>query len=564
MTKKLRRIYQLIPVAFQKKSLRYTLFSIVNVFFDLLSVAYMIPLFVFILDKEQMPAFLKDISFFDEAYLLHWMAGILLLFILKNYIQVAIIKFQSKLVFDIATSLSSSLAKRLLGSPLQYFQHLNKGKEIQKIQMAGTDFSNHILLSLNTVFTELTVISIIGTVSFILYPKFSILIFLIAGLCLFALFLIRKKKIQKVSRSIRTSYAKATSHLLNIIDGFLEIKSLKKESFFEEQYQGTLQEFNNNFAILKKHQNSNAKYLEVFIILGLCLFLYYLNELDFLANEKVLLISYIAGVSLKLFPSLNKLILAYTNYRSYNYTLEVLSKKYETISEFDTELTFQESISLEDISFSYNENFVLLKDINLTLKRGEIVGIKGRSGIGKTTLLYLTMGFLFPKNGRVLIDNQAAKIRGSIFPFVGYVPQQPFLFQGSLLNNIVMGSRAEDINYELIESLTETLQLTSFVAQLEQGLNTPISHNSISVSGGQKQRIALMRALYHEPQLLILDEVTNQLDEALEMEILRYLKRYALEKNIAIMLVSHGSEIANVCERMYQVTQHTLKEITID
>ena len=190
--------------------------SILNVFFDLLSIAYLIPLFIFILDKEQMPDFLKSLPFFEDGYILHWVVGIVVLFMLKNYIQIAIIKFQSKLVFDIATSLSSSLAKNLLNAPLQEFQQVNKGKELQKTQMAGTDFSNHILLSFNSLFTELTVIGVIAIVSFMLYPLISVLVFFILGLCLIALYAIRKKKIQHVSTSIRTSYSEATSHLLNI------------------------------------------------------------------------------------------------------------------------------------------------------------------------------------------------------------------------------------------------------------------------------------------------------------------------------------------------------------
>ena len=123
MIKKIKSIYKLIPDKFQKKSIRYMTLSIANVFFDLLSIAYIIPLFVFILDKDQMPDFLKKISFFNETFLLYWVIGILLLFIIKNYIQIAIIKFQSKLVFDIATALSSKLTQVFLDRPLNLCLH---------------------------------------------------------------------------------------------------------------------------------------------------------------------------------------------------------------------------------------------------------------------------------------------------------------------------------------------------------------------------------------------------------------------------------------------------------
>lgn len=564
MFKKIKTIYFLIPKRFQKKSMRYMALSIINIFLDLLSIAYIIPLFVFILDKEQMPEFLKKISFFDEGFLVYWVIGIMLLFIIKNFTQIEIIRFQSKHVFDVSTALSSELAEKFLKRPFGRIQHLDKGKEIQNIQMSGTDFSNHILLSLNAIFTELTVISVIGIISFFLYPKFSILIFSIALLCLYSLYRFRRKKIEGLSTSIRKSYSAATSHLLNIIDGFLEIKSLRKDAFFLKKYEETLDAFNNNFAILKKQQNSNAKYLEVFIILGLCLFLYYVNITFGTSNERVLLISYIAGISLKLFPSLNKLIIAYTNFRSYSYTIDLLSKNKEVISEKEIECDFRDSLSLIDVSFSFEDNQVLLKDINFTLKRGEMIGIKGRSGIGKTTLINLVMGFLSPNKGALKVDNIKIEHTNSILPFIGYVSQQPFLFQGSLLDNIVMDSSASKIDYARIESLVKTFELSPFVANLKDGIHTKISHNSLSVSGGQKQRIAIIRALYNNPQLLILDEVTNQLDEELEMKILHYLEEYAKTENIAILIVSHGVIITKYCTRTYQISNYTLNQIILD
>lgn len=508
-----------------------------------------------------MPDFLKKISLFNEAYLAYWVAGIILLFIIKNYLQIVIIKFQSIFVFDIATSLSSRLTVQFLNKPYGQIQKMDKGKEIQKIQMSGTDFANHILLSLNSLFTEIAVITAIAIVSFILYPKISILVFLISIVCLLLLYRIRKKKIQEISESIRKSYFASTSDLLNIIDGYLEIKSLKKEGFFQNKFKRTLERFNANFAVLKKHQNSNSKYLEVFIIIGLSLFLYYLNSNMDIISDKVLLISYIASISLKLFPSLNKVILAYTNFSSYKYTIDVLSGQSEDSSKGKDIPEIDKSISLKNIHFSYIPNSELLKDINLTIKRGEIIGIKGRSGIGKTTLLNIIMGLITPNSGSIMIDQNEITKNTSLFPFIGYVPQQPFLFQGTLLNNIVMGEEETKIDHNRINLLINAFQLQEFVSNLEEGLDTQISHDSLSVSGGQKQRIALIRALYAEPQLLILDEVSNQLDEELEAIILNYLKEYSKDQNIATVLVSHSSKLNSICNDTYKITNHSLLKI---
>lgn len=561
MIKLFKKILQIIPDKFQKKSFRYSLFSILNVFLDLLSIAYLIPLFIFILDKAQMPVFLKKISFFNESQIGFWVSGIIVFFILKNYLQIVIIKFQSNLVFEIATNLSSGLTKQFLQRPYSHIQQMDKGKEIQKIQLSGTDFANHILLSVNTLFTEVVVISIIAVVSVVLYPKFSIIIFLISIACLFLLYRIRKKKIQKISNSIRDSYSTSTSDLLNIIDGFLEIKSLGKESFFQKKFEAAVAVFNANFAVLKKHQNSNGKYLEIFIILGLSLFLYFINTSYDIPSQKIILISFVAGISLKLFPSLNKIIIAVTNFKSYSYTLEVFSEKKSEPSPEKETLPFLESVSLNNINFSYSNKNKLLTAINLNINRGEIIGIKGRSGVGKTTLLNIIMGLIEPDSGALFLDNSKVEKHSVLFNFIGYVPQQPFLFQGSLLDNIVMGENPDKIDFNRIEMLIDSFNLSNFIAQLPKGLHTKISHNSLSVSGGQKQRIALIRALYASPQLLILDEVTNQLDEELEEKVLQFLHRYSKEYNIAIVLVSHALIISNVCSQTYKISNHTLKKI---
>ncbi len=561
----LHKIIKIIPKRFHKKSLRYLLLSLLNVFLDLVSIAYLIPLFIFLLDKEQMPSFLKNITFFNEQYVGYWVTGIVLLFVVKNTVQVAIIRFQTNLVFQIATTLSARLSKQFLRKPFLELQQIDKGKEIQKIQMAGTDFANHILLSINTFFTEILVLGSMAVVSFVLYPKFTVYIFIITLICLVVLYRFRKKKIDYIGKSIRETYSLATSHLLNIIDGFLEIKSLGKERFFQEQYQKNLARFNSFFSTLKKHQNSNAKFMEIFIIIGLSLFLFYINRNISNTSSKVVLISFVAGISLKLFPSINKLIVAYTNFKSYQYTLAVFSNISEKNNETkQAKYSFNSTLVLKNVSFSYTQNQTLLKDIFLTLKKGEITGIKGRSGIGKTTLLNLIMGLLTPQQGAIFLDGKPIKhSKNTLLNFIGYVPQQPFLFQGTLLENITMDEQKNKIDFTKIKYLVKALDLENFVHRLPQGLNTALLHDSLQVSGGQKQRIALVRALYANPQLLILDEVTNQLDEELEKRVLSFLKKYTKQHNIATVIVSHAPAMQTICDAVFVISQHQLIKQTI-
>ena len=121
-----------------------------------------------------------------------------------------------------------------------------------------------------------------------------------------------------------------------------------------------------------------------------------------------------------------------------------------------------------------------------------------------------------------------------------------------------MDETENSIDYKKIERLITDFGLQKLIARLPNGLNTKISHDSLQLSGGQKQRIALIRVLYAKPQLLILDEVTNQLDEELEITILQFLKTYAKEQHIAILIASHSPAINAICDTTFTITNHSL------
>ena len=118
-----------------------------------------------------------------------------------------------------------------------------------------------------------------------------------------------------------------------------------------------------------------------------------------------------------------------------------------------------------------------------------------------------------------------------------------------------------NLNFSLINELIDTLSLREFVSRLPNGLDTLLSHDSLQVSGGQKQRIALIRALYANPELLILDEVTNQLDENLEESVLQFIKHYTQKNNIAVVLVSHSPLMNSICDAVFEINQFSLNKI---
>ena len=194
-------------------------------------------------------------------------------------------------------------------------------------------------------------------------------------------------------------------------------------------------------------------------------------------------------------------------------------------------IIFNSVMNFENINFSYKNSLrkKILKNLNIEIKKNEITGIFGHSGSGKTTCLNLILGFLKPTSGKILIDNQN-QVHFNNFDWmkkIGYVSQFTFLFDDTLKNNITMFEKNPD-NIRLIDTI-EKSGLTNYFNKNDRNLDLTIGERGSQLSGGEIQRIGLARALYRQPDLLVLDEFTSSLDTKTEKEILENIKK--LKKN---------------------------------
>jgi len=222
-------------------------------------------------------------------------------------------------------------------------------------------------------------------------------------------------------------------------------------------------------------------------------------------------------------------------------------------------LGFDNSVSLRGVRFRYSDQEPWVLDgVNLDICKGEHVGLMGRTGCGKSTLLDVFMGLLTPTDGDLLIDGQ--KIRGdrrlAWSNSVAHVPQDVFLADISLAENIAFGVPAADIDWDLVEESAELAELATVIAELPKGLNTELSERGIRLSGGQRQRIGLARALYRQRDVLVLDEATSALDGVTEARVHR-----SLTKDLTIVLVSHRLDALSMCDRWLLLADGRVSEV---
>ena len=217
-------------------------------------------------------------------------------------------------------------------------------------------------------------------------------------------------------------------------------------------------------------------------------------------------------------------------------------------------LPFQTALQLRDASYRYApEQPWVLRHAELTIRPGERVGIVGRTGSGKSTLVDLLMGLLEPTAGELLVDGEP--LRGERLrrwrSGIAHVPQSVFLLDGTIAENIAFGLPARQVDWPRLEAAAERALLADVLRSLPQGLYTPVGERGVRLSGGQRQRIGLARALYRQAAVLVLDEATSALDTATEAQVLTSIA--ALGAQVTVLMIAHRASSLVGCQRLIRI-----------
>jgi ABC-type multidrug transport system fused ATPase/permease subunit len=226
------------------------------------------------------------------------------------------------------------------------------------------------------------------------------------------------------------------------------------------------------------------------------------------------------------------------------------------------------SIKVDSVSFKYESatDFAIV-GLDVEFFNGEAVGIIGPSGSGKSTLVDILLGLLEPTSGRVLVDGNDIhdNLRGWQDQ-IGYVPQSIFLTDDTLRRNVAFGLPKDQIDDNAVKLAIRSAQLEDFVASLPDGLDTIVGERGVRLSGGQRQRIGIARALYNNPDVLVLDEATSSLDTETEHGVMQAVQ--ALQGEKTVIIVAHRLSTVEYCDRLYRlenariVDEGTFSEVT--
>jgi len=269
-----------------------------------------------------------------------------------------------------------------------------------------------------------------------------------------------------------------------------------------------------------------------------------------------------AVASFRIVPGASRILNSYQTIRYFEPSVKLLLHEFDAKGNshtdknyqpknFNKPLKFQREINLKNLSFSYpiRKEFSLSK-ISMNVGKGDFVGIIGETGSGKSTLINLLIGLLKPYEGKVEVDD--LNINSNLPEWhkkIGYVPQSVYLTDDSIRKNIAFGLRDEDIDDDLIKKAVEKASLNNFLNELLNGLETIVGEKGIRLSGGQQQRIGIARALYRDPEILILDEATSSLDQSTEKKIMESIQ--FLKKKKTLIVVTHRLSTVKNCDKIF-------------
>ncbi len=554
------KIKTLLSVNHIKQLRSYFFQSLALNFLDLLSLAYLIPIIALLLDKNKFQSLLEhygiDFISLDKPFIVISLLFLFLFYVIKNILQIRYNKRFIHYLYNLSNEIAIKNVQVYLSQGHLHHQTQDKGNVFSLVIKVSKDFCCRFLQPFVYLLSELFFLLIITSFLLFFYFKFTLLLIAILSVFFLIIYWTKQSQMQLINTTYKESLALANSELMNILDGYLEIKSSNNESFFLKRFYQRLEKLNEVTALLESSTVNYSKYLELCMIASLGGLAYI--TLSSKTNDLVL-ISTFAALGFRFIPSLSRILGALTKIRSHSFSIDVLHHQFTLLNQQQkTSINdFHQTIRMENVSFSYDGQTNILSDISFHLNAGDFVTINGISGVGKTTFLHLLMGLLSPSNGHVFLDQEKIQ-QYQLFSFLNYIPQQPYLFSGTLLNNITMGTSLEADDFLHIKQLCRIFQLQEVIDKLPEKYHTYLQHNSTRLSGGQKQRLALVRVLYKQPKILILDEATNQQDEEMEHLIFSYLQKLSQQEKMAIISVSHNTQLNAYATQTYVINNQTV------
>ena len=480
--------------------------------------------------------------------------GIVLIFfyIFRSFINLFYFYMLAKFSKGRYHLLAYRLFENYIGRNYRDFLDENSSNLTKNIINEAQNITN-ILSALLFMLSEVFVIIFIY--SLMLYTNWKITLLLTLLIVINAILLIKtvSKKIKQIGIE-REKFQKRFFEILNsTFSNFKMIKLKSDDEKILKRFSEASYEFANSHIKNESLSHFPRLFLEALgfiIVLFIIIYLIYKYNSD-ISSVMPMISMFILGLY-RLMPSVNRILSAYNQIMFNHKALDIVHNDliYEIEELGDEKIDFKKYIKLENLTFCYIKGKEVLKDINLTIYKGEKIAFIGESGSGKSTLADIIMALYKPAKGKIYIDEKILNDKNikSWRQKIGYIPQNIYLFDGSVAQNVAFDDKIDE---DRVKEVLKKANILEFLEKHHNGIYTEVGENGLKLSGGQKQRVAIARALYNNPEILVLDEATSALDNETEKKIMDEI--YKIGKDKTMIIIAHRLSTVDRCDRVVKI-----------
>ena len=555
-------ISSLISKQYYHKIYIFFILNFLCLLLEMLSLGLIFPIILTIVsnsvsDLDLLPSIYKflNLDFNSKTSLNYLLIFFLFFFVIKNLFLIYFRWWQYNLTNSITLNIQNSLFETYLNEKMENINIYNAGVKIRNIKQETSRFGKF-LISYLTVFLESFII--LGILSVLILTNTILVIYITAvSIPIFWIFYYLAKKIALPISKRKLFISEKSMSLLNEALKFIkEIRLFKKTNLFI-----------NNFKILEKEAfdlttkfqtyNMSPKLIIEIIIIALFTCTILFIDINNISSEKLTAFLGLLTVSaIRLHSSITRIIMSLNDIKHNQPSMEMLinenNKERIINNQINLEHKFQKSINFNDVSFSYSKKKPIFKNLNFSINLKDKILILAPSGEGKTTLLDLITGLIKPNNGKVMMDNyNTFEYFEEINNNFGYLSQESFILNETIKFNICFEKDHKKIDHKKLNDALQISGLDKINKNLDELLNYIVNENGSNLSGGQRQRISIARIVYKNPEILLFDEPTSQLDKDSENLIIKNLMNHF--ENKTMIFTTHSKEATKYFQKKYSI-----------
>lgn len=535
----LKEIYHLLLPSERRMGMRVIMAVFFSALLNFAGLAALIPVLLFLIEEKEEKG---------EALLFCLLAVGFILF--KNVLVMGLSRFQNYFLLSLYKRLSFSLFSSYYHRGLLFISRLGSTRLGYEVNYVCYAFSMSLLSPLLNMTADVLLILLVTAV-LLVYAPMTVLMLYLAFFPFMLMYIFGiKRRIRYYGKKELLARREQTRIVTEAYKGYAELEVNHAFPSLQHSFLKGLDTI--SFCRLKLETVYHLPLClsELSVVIGLTLL-----ALSGTGNVKALVGIFAVG-AFRLLPALRESLSAWTQILNSVFCLRIIKAGMEDLfSTFEEKptagLSFEKEIAISNLSYTYPEGKRVLKEFDCTIRKGEYIGIRGSSGIGKSTLFNLLLGFLKPDGGEIRIDGVllSAENRKLWHRRIGYVPQGVFILDGTLAENVALGCC--DISKEKVKRILRQVRLDEWVDELPLGIDTLLGESGARLSGGQKQRVGIARALYKEADILLLDEATSALDTATECEINEMICGLRNDyRGLTVLSIAHRESSLAFCNRI--------------